>query len=396
MSFARKTSLQGVQQVKRVVVCLDKIRGALSAIDASTALAQAIRLVLPASVAVEVVPVCDGGDGLLETVEALGGERISDIVSCDAAGRPIDDARVVVTRDGAGRSVCVVQSADTLGYARLDAAGSAHPRIIDRTSFGLGLVLKAAMALGVDSIIVGLGDSAVNDFGAGMLRALGARFLDTTGAEIEGTMRTIDLTRARRIALAPLSHPPIRLACNLSSTARSCVGRYAGQKGGSDEDKRILGEIGAHVMGLYHDAFGTTSLETVPGGGGSGGIGIALISALGATPVYSFRVIHDVVGLRQRLEDADVVIVGEGRLDDSSLSGKPAAATAILARSLGARVFAVAGALAPGCYGRLRALGIEDVYTLSNPQQELGAYLRETRGLLGEVGMRLGVRLLGA
>lgn len=338
----------------RVLICPDKFAGTLSAPAAAAAIAEGWLASAPADTAVR-RPLADGGPGFVDVLaEALGGTRIP-VRTVDPLGRPTA-GEILVTGGTA-----YVESAQACGLHLLTAE-ERDPTVT--TSYGLGLLLAAAAESGAAEIVVGLGGSAVNDAGAGMLAALGA---GPVGVE----KTALPYGGGALIAAEGLAGPPqlrpVRLvaATDVDSPLTGLHGAssvFGPQKGASREDVLRLDAALEHFAGVLEGAFGVPGLTTVPGGGAAGGVGAALI-ALGATVTSGIGLVTRLIGLEAELDQADVVITGEGSFDHQSLRGKVAAGVANGARDRGLPCIVMAGRVETG-HREAASAGVSEMYSL--------------------------------
>jgi glycerate kinase len=210
-------------------------------------------------------------------------------------------------------------------------------------TFGVGEMIKDAVARGANEILIGLGGSATNDGGFGMAHALGFRFL-ANEHEVETPGELINLAR---IKTPPQRFPATLLAAvdvrNPLLGPRGATRTFGPQKGATAEQIEILESGLARLADIIARDLGRDFRDT-SGAGAAGGLGFGLMSFCGAQIRSGFEVVADYIGLRKAIAKADVVITGEGRLDEQSLEGKAPAGVARLAREAGKRVFAIAGA----------------------------------------------------
>ena len=314
----------------RVLVAPDKFRGTLSARQAAEAVATGWRRVRPGD-ELDLAPMADGGEGTMETlVDALGGEVVRAVVH-GPRGDPIEAAFGIVGK-GDGRTA-IVESATASGLQLL-ALSRRDPLLT--TTQGTGELIRAALDRSPARLIVGLGGSATNDGGAGMAQALGVRLLDATERELRaGGAALLDLARIDSTGLDPRLRA---LACSAASDVdnpltgpQGASGVYGPQKGASGEDVLLLDRALAHLSAIVHRDLGV-DLSDEPGAGAAGGLGFGLMAFLGARVRPGVEVVSDALGLSQRMEAADLVITGEGKLDAQSLHGKTPAGVLRLAR----------------------------------------------------------------
>jgi glycerate kinase len=363
----------------RVLICPDKFAGTLSAAEVAAALAEGWRQSAPGD---EIVlrPLSDGGPGFVPVLAAaLGGRRL-EVATVDPLGRP---ARGEVLLVG---TTAYVESAQACGLHLL----SEPERDVDAaTSYGLGLLLAAAVEAGAAEVVIGLGGSAVNDAGAGMLAALGAAPVDESGyalpyggapliaaAALAGAPR---LRQVRLVAATDVDNPLTGLhgASNV----------YGPQKGATREDVLRLDAALDHFAGVLEQALGVTDLRTLPGGGAAGGIGAALL-ALGARVVSGIGLVTGLIELTAQLDAADLVITGEGSFDHQSLRGKVVAGIAAGARDRGLPCVVVAGRNETG-HREAAAAGVTETHALVEHFGSVDLALAEPARGLREVAARL-------
>jgi glycerate kinase len=363
----------------RVLICPDKFAGTLSAPQAARAVADGWRERAPDDELV-LRPLADGGPGFVEVLaEALGGRRLP-VDTVDPLGRP---ARGEVLL--AGRTA-YVESAQACGLHLL-SPDERDPNTT--TSYGLGLLIAAAVEAGAAEVVVGLGGSATNDGGAGMLAALGAGPVDVAGYALPygGAV----LGTAQRLAGAPrIRRARLVAATDVDSPLTGLHGAsnvFGPQKGASRADVLRLDAALAHFAGVLETAFGVTGLTTTPGGGAAGGIGAALI-ALGGRVVSGAGLVTEAIGLAAELDRADLVITGEGSFDHQSLRGKVAAGVAGGARDRGVPCVVVAGRVETGHREAANA-GVTELRSLTDHFGSAERAIAEPDRGLREIGARL-------
>jgi glycerate kinase len=368
----------------RVLLAPDKFKGTLSGAEVAAALAEGIRSRRP-SVDVVAVPVADGGDGSLAAFEASGFERIT-LTASDAAGRPAPTSYVRRGEDA------VAELAEVAGLAKMGSP-PAPLAPLTATSRGLGEVIAHALDAGCTRVLVGIGGSASTDGGLGLVQALGARVHDASGAEVgpggagAATVATLDLS-----GLHPgLATVRIELACDVDNPLTGPEGAaavYGPQKGADPDQVRRLDAALVHWADVVAAATGRDH-RADPGAGAAGGVGFGAVAILGATLRPGAQLMLDQLGFADALAGADLVVTGEGSLDEQTLRGKAPAAVAAAGRAAGVPVIAVAGRCLLDL-PRLRAAGFDGVYTLldeaATPQQALD----EGAALLRRIGARLG------
>ncbi len=342
-----------------MLVAADKFKGSLTAVQVAERVTAGLRRVVP-ELEVETLPVADGGDGTVAAAVAAGFERREVTVT-----GPVGDT---VTAAFALRgTTAVVEMAEASGLQLLPAGVFAP---LTATTYGSGELLRAALDAGATSIVFGVGGSATTDGGAGMLAALGARFLDADGEPVgPGGGALAGLASADLSGLDPrFADVELVLASDVDNPLtgpKGCAAVYGPQKGASPEDVETLDAALAHYARVLEKAIGPQAAELAasPGAGGAGGIGYGAL-LIGASFRPGIELMLDVLGFAPALERATLVITGEGSLDEQTLHGKAPAGVAAAARAAGKDVVAVCGrlALAPEALG---AAGIRRAYPLS-------------------------------
>ena len=365
----------------KIVVAPDKFKGSLPATQVAAAIAVGLHAGLP-GVEVVTIPVADGGEGTVDAAVAAGFER----VPVTAAGPAGDPVRTSYARRG---EVAVVELAGVCGLARLPGG---RPAPLTASSFGAGEVLRAVLEAGARRIVLGVGGSASTDGGAGLLQALGARVLDTSGEPVRpggAALRdvvTLDLTRLHR-ALYPAD---IILAADVDNPLTGPDGAaevYGPQKGASPGEVALLDEGLRRWAAVVAAAVGR-DWSRAPGAGAAGGVGFGALAVLGATRRPGIELVLDLTGFETALDGADLVITGEGSLDAQSLAGKTPVGVARAASRYGVGVVAVAGR-STLIEAELAAAGIAAVYSLSDLEPDLERCRAEAAGLLRRTGQMI-------
>jgi glycerate kinase len=369
-----------------VLVAPDKFKGSLTAEQVATAIADGIHDVLPNQV-VRAVPVADGGDGTVDAALAAGFTRL-DVSAHGPTGAPLD--AVIAVRDG----VAVVETAAACGLVRLPG-GRLAP--MTATSFGAGELVRAALAAGCRTIVLGVGGSASTDGGAGMLQALGAGVFDAAGVALPhgggalADVATIDTsTMDGRLVGAE-----IVLACDVDNPLLGKDGAattFGPQKGADPTQVGQLQSGLARWAKVLGTATGRDMADT-PGAGAAGGIGYAALAGLGAQRRPGIELLLELVGFDEQLAGARLVITGEGSLDEQTLHGKAPAGVA--ARAAGIPVVAVAGRCLLSAE-RLGEAGIAAAYPLSDLEPDPTRSMANARQLVRQVGARIARDWLGA
>ena len=342
---------------RRVLLAIDSFKGSVSSSQAESAVAGGVRRVWP-DAQVSALPLADGGEGTLDAVAACGGE----IVTCEVAG-PLGKrvaARMLV--DGEHESA-VIEMAEAAGIGYSPCTESAA---LAATTYGVGELMLRAVRTGAKTLYIGLGGSATNDGGAGMLQALGARLVDECGCNIAPGLAGLEQVASVDLAPALQALDDARIVV-LSDVENPLVGRrgalavFGGQKGLPTYDIEALGRydgwmVGygrlldtaiaeARAQGLLRVPEGARTFGSVlgvPGAGAAGGLGAALL-ALGAELRSGVETVLDLIGFDGHVRDVDLVITGEGNMDEQSAAGKAPVGVARRAKRYGKPVVAVVG-----------------------------------------------------
>ncbi len=370
-----------------VLIAADKFKGSLTAAEVAACVTAGIRRVTDPATPVPVltVPVADGGDGTVAAaVEA--GFTLVPVTASGPTGQPVDTtwARLDTT--------AVIEMADVSGLVRLpggrlDALGA--------TSRGLGEVVATAIDAGCTQIVIGIGGSASTDGGAGMVQALGARLLDAAGTELGGggvslpDLATVDLDPLR----AHVRGVSFTVACDVDNPLtgpRGAAAVYGPQKGATPADVASLDAALGHWADVVSAATGTDGRDA-PGAGAAGGVGYAALALLDATLRPGIDLVLDLVGFHEALAGLgpdDLVITGEGSLDEQTLHGKAPAGVAAAAQARGVPTVAVCGrtTLSPE---RLEQAGISAAYALTDIEPDPARCMSDAARLLTDLAGRI-------
>lgn len=345
----------------RVLAAFDKFRDSISAAEACAIAAGAVAAAR-GDCEVDVAPLTDGGEGFTEILtrasgasetrhEVAGprGGTVSASVGMVSMDRIPLSARRLMGAPAAGREgpVAVIEMAAASGISLL-APAMRDP--LRASSLGTGQLILAAAAAGAGAILLGVGGSATSDLGLGALGALGIGCLAESGRRLDSPVPA-DWPGVRAIdGRVPGSLPPVVIACDVDNPLlgpRGAVAVYGPQKGLKPGDAAALESESSRIAALVCDHFGRPrSLAETPGAGAAGGIAFGLMAAAGATLAPGFDLVSAWIDLDRRIAAADVVVTGEGRFDDSSLSGKGPGMVVGRALALGKPVHVFAGTVA--------------------------------------------------
>jgi glycerate kinase len=319
----------------RILIANDKFKGSLPAEKAGFHIKNSLETTFPQA-SFDLCPIADGGEGTaLAMTTALAGEWTSGTTQ-DAQGRPLEAPFGWV----AGSATAIMEMSAASGLAIVQ---DLELKPLTASTLGTGILIRNALAKGAQRILIGIGGSATNDGGLGVAIALGYTF-KKAGQVFAPTLETI--LEADRVE-KPAALPPFELivACDVDNPLlgpRGATRVYGPQKGVTDFvwfEQRLT-----HLADLAQRDLGVDPRE-VPGAGAAGGLGFGLMAFLGGRLVSGFDMVATQIGLEARVAAADLVITGEGRLDEQSLQGKGPVGVARLARRLGKKIVGVAGSI---------------------------------------------------
>lgn len=346
-----------VRRPRRVLLAIDSFKGSVSSAQAEEAVAEGVRRVWP-DAELGALPLADGGEGTLDAIAARAGVLSTCEVADPLGGRA--SARMLVDDE---HESAVIEIAEAAGIVYSPCTESAA---LAASTYGVGELMLREVRAGAKTIYIGLGGSATNDGGAGMLQALGARVVDDQGCDIAPGLAGLEhvasidlvpalraLNGARVVVLSDVENPLVG--------RRGALAVFGGQKGLPTGDAEALGKydgwmvgygrlldaaiVEARERGLLRVLEGARTFGSVlgvPGAGAAGGLGAALL-ALGAELRSGVETVLDLIGFDERVRDVDLVITGEGNMDEQSAAGKAPVGVARRAKRYGKSVAAVVG-----------------------------------------------------
>jgi glycerate 2-kinase len=320
----------------RILIAPDKFKGSLSALAAARAIAAGFQAVLP-DAEIVIAPIADGGEGFAEAMcAALAGVWI-ECQARDPIGREVSCRYVWVE----ARKLAVIEMAEASGMWRLKPDERDPLRA---NTFGTGQLMRDAVERGATSILVGLGGSATTDGGAGMAAALGYELITSDNDDLEP--HPGDLIALVRIeANHAIELPEVIAACDVQNPLlgeRGTARVFSPQKGADPKTVEHLEASMTQLAEIVTESLGCDFRNT-PGAGSAGGIGFGLMSFCRAKVRSGFELMAETIRLEEKIQTADLVITGEGRIDDQTFDGKGPAGVAELARLHGKAVLAFAG-----------------------------------------------------
>ena len=343
----------------KIVIAPDSWKESLSALDVARAIEDGFREIFPTAEYV-CLPVADGGEGTVEAMVAASGGRIINVTVRGPLGEPVA-AFYGLSGDG---KRAIIEMAAASGLERVPPA-SRNPRIT--TSWGTGELIRHALDYGVEHIIIGIGGSATNDGGAGMLQALGVRLLDRRGVSLQqGGAALAELARIDASGIDPrLAACRVEVACDVTNPLTGPDGAsavFGPQKGATPEMVQELDRALAHFATLiFRDL--NKSVSTLAGGGAAGGMGAALWAFCGGVLRPGCEIVTEALNLDALVADASLVITGEGRIDSQTIHGKVPVGVARVAKRYGLPVIGIAGSLTRDV-GVVHHHGIDAVFSV--------------------------------
>lgn len=364
-----------------VVIAPDSFKGSLSAEEVATAIGAGIRAAIP-DAQVRLCPIADGGEGTLDALMHAGGEHLS--VNCRNAAGQYFSAPVGILKNGSA----VVESAAIVGLT--DLAGTAVA-VAERTTLGVGDAILDLLDRGARHFLVALGGSSTNDGGAGLLAALGVKFLDASGdsvppiasqlqriASVDTSALDPRVKEAHFVAMSDVDNP---LCGEEGATAV-----FGPQKGVQPEQVAPLDQALAHFASLLEAALGRQA-SRLPGAGAAGGLGYALLM-LGAQFRSGAETVADHIGLDQALAGADWLITGEGRSDAQTLHGKAPFIASQRARRAGVPTTLLSGGIDMKSLEKLQS-SFSGCFSIAFGPMSLPDAIAQAPGLLKDSGEQL-------
>lgn len=327
----------------KVVVAIDSLKGSLSSMEAGRAIEEGIKNVVP-NADVYVSPIADGGEGTVEAIiSGMNGSMISTEV-LDPLGRKIKcEYGIASLKNG---ETAVIEMAASSGITLL-SADERNPYFT--TTYGLGEIIIDAINKGCRHFLIGIGGSATNDGGVGMLQALGYNFLDEHGCEIgRGAIGLKDIADiSDKNVISELKDCTFEIACDVKNPLcgeNGCSAVYGPQKGADSEMVEKMDQWMEHYAKIAHNKYSKADKD-VPGAGAAGGLGFAFQTFTNSTLESGVQIVLRETKLEEYIADADIVVTGEGRLDGQTVMGKAPVGVASIAQKYKKTVIAFAGSV---------------------------------------------------
>jgi len=325
----------------KIVIAPDSFKESLSALEVAKAIESGFREIFPQAEYVK-LPVADGGEGTVEAMVAATGGRVVEVEVTGPLGEPIK-AFFGLSGD---EKIAFIEMAAASG---LESVPQARRNPLKTTSYGTGELIKSALDHGVQHCIIGIGGSATNDGGSGMVQALGAKLLSQDGREIgHGGGELIKLDKIDISGLDKrIKKCRFEVACDVTNPLTGDKGAtaiFGPQKGATPEMIEQLDGYLKHYAGVIKRDLGI-DVEEVPGAGAAGGMGAALYGFCDAELRQGIEIVTEALGLDALVRDATLVITGEGRIDSQSINGKVPIGVARVAKRYNKPVIAIGGSL---------------------------------------------------
>ena len=323
----------------KVVVAIDSLKGSLSSLEAGSAISEGIHRALK-DAEVIVRPLADGGEGTVEALALGMNGRIEKIKVTGPLGDPVEAAYGIIDET----HTAIIEMSAAAGIT-LISEQERNP--LDTTTYGVGEMIKDAIRKGCRHFIVGIGGSATNDGGIGMLQALGFGFLDVNGNQVGfGAKGLKDIEKITDEAVLPeLKECYFKVACDVSNTLcgdQGCSAIFGPQKGATPSMIMQMDKWLADYAGLTQKKYPKANMNQA-GTGAAGGLGFAFLSYMNASLESGIKIILDETKLESYVREADMVITGEGRLDGQTVMGKAPIGVANIAKKYGKTVIAFSG-----------------------------------------------------
>lgn len=367
--------------IKNILISIDSFKGSLSSIRANEIIKNGI-LSLNNDMKITTIPIGDGGEGTLDALVSEIPSKLIKITTVNSKDNPIETS-IALTKDFA-----IIESSDIIGLNRLKL----DPDAYNDSSKGLGIVIKKALEIPVEKIVIPIGGSATNDLGVGTLYELGARFYDKEGKEFEPRGAN-DLSKIHFVNFSYLEkNLKSKKFTILSDVQNPLCGKdgatftYGGQKGIKEEDFEKIDNEMRRVAKLMQSAFNMENIDK-PMSGAAGGLGFAFMTIFNAEFYNGIEKVLDMIYMESKIKNADLIITGEGKMDHQTYFGKAPIGISKLARNYGKYCFAVTGS---------NGLAYEDysdsfdfIFDLSNGPMPLAESMKNAEKLMEIQGRQI-------
>lgn len=371
-----------------ILIAPDKFKYSLSSAEASDAIKKGL-LKASKDFKIQILPMADGGEGLSDVIKSCISAVEHPVTVSDPLFRPIKSS-FLISKDG---KTAFIEMAKASGLLLLKPE---ERNCMLTSTLGTGDLIRAAINPGVEKIILGIGGSATNEAGIGMATALGYRFLDASGKELRpigqnlAKIATIDDSKS-----IDVKHINFKVACDVDNTLYGRNGAslvYSKQKGASKEETDLLEQGMIHFAGILEKHFGR-DMQQIKGSGAAGGLGAGCLAFLGADLLSGIELVLKMNKAEEYIRQADLVITGEGKIDEQSLNGKAVSGLAKLCKKHQKPLIAFCGALSLSDQ-ELQRIGVQKVYVITPPSiSQADAYTKAAK-FLADAAFASGKQLL--
>lgn len=345
----------------KIVIAPDSFKGSLTALDATIAIAKGVISILP-NVIIEEIPVADGGEGTIESLVFSTRGQLVEVSVLDPLNREISTQYGILGDE----KTAVIEMSAASGIILLKK-NELNP--LFTSTYGTGQLIQQALDDGYRKFIICIGGSATNDCGTGMAQALGIKFLNSNHMEIPGKMCG-DLLKKVAFIDSSNIHPAIKesnflVACDVNNPLlgiNGCAKTYAPQKGATPKMVEILEKNMTSFINISEDIYGK-SVRNVKGSGAAGGLGAGLMLFINAQLKSGVDIVLNACDFKNRIKNADLIITGEGKIDNQTMHGKTISGVARYANQQKIPIIAFAGVIES--VDKLKRLGISDFYSIS-------------------------------
>lgn len=364
----------------KILIAPDSFKGSVSALDVAKNIESAVRTV-DSDIETVLMPVADGGEGTVDAIASCVPAEIQKVMVCGPM-KVEAEAYYAIIEDG---KTAVIEMAQASGLPMVSVA-ERNPLLA--TTYGTGQLMKDALDKGVKKMIIGIGGSATNDGGAGALNALGALFLDKKGKQLSlggGTLaelKEIDLSQFDK----RIYDTEIVVACDVTNPLTGPTGAsyiYGPQKGATPEMVEELDQALRHFADVSREVL-NEDFSLYPGAGAAGGLGFALLAFCKAKFAAGIDIVLDVCGFEKELQDTDLVITGEGRIDGQSVCGKVLYGIGMRAKEKNVPVIAIGGGVKEDSEALLD-FGISAMFSIANGPMTLEYAMENGPALIRQV-----------
>ena len=361
----------------KILVAPDSFKESLSAIQVAEAISKGVLKIIPNAEIIK-IPISDGGEGLLDALVNDKNGKIITVKVYDPLYRSIA-AEYGILNEG---TTAVIEMAKASGLELLKEQEK-NPCIT--SSYGTGQLILDALDRGCQKIIIGIGGSATNDGGMGMVKALGGKFINNEGVELTegggalGELSSINLTNFDK----RISNCKIVVACDVTNKLTGENGAsfvYGAQKGGSKEQLEFLDKNLEHYAAIIRNHLGI-EIENINGAGAGGGMGAGLMAFLNAELKSGIDLILETLEIKKHIKNIDLIITGEGKIDKQTLQGKTILGIAALAKEYHVPVIAITGKIGDNI-DEIYKLGITSIFSIVNKPMKLEEAINDVEYLI--------------